>query len=170
MAEILKGAPVAAALSEKIRSDVEALKAKGIIPTLALVRVGEKPEDLAYERGAVKRAEKVGVEIRKEVFPGDITEEAFLKELDRVNNDSGIHGILLFQPLPKHINNTAACEMIDPDKDIDGCMYDMADLSAIHLYLIGEQLLFHIGIHVLIPDLIRHESSACSPADLCGIR
>ena len=61
MAEIWKGAPVAAAISETLAADVEELKAKGIEPTLAIVRVGERPDDLAYERGAMKRAEKVGV-------------------------------------------------------------------------------------------------------------
>ena len=121
MAEILKGAPVAEALSEAIRNDVEELKAKGIIPTLAIVRVGERPDDLAYERGAMKRAAKVGVEVRNEVFPEDITQDDFFKELDRINNDDKIHGILMFQPLPKHISTAKAREMIVPAKDIDGC-------------------------------------------------
>lgn len=121
MAEILKGAPVAAALSESIRADVEELKAKGIEPTLAIVRVGEKQGDLAYERGATKRAEKVGVKVRNEVFPEDIREEDFFRELQRVNNDNTIHGILLLQPLPKHIDTAKARDMIAPEKDIDGC-------------------------------------------------
>ena len=121
MAEILKGAPVAEALSETIRADVEALKAKGIVPTLAIVRVGEKQEDLAYERGATKRAGKVGVEVRNEVFPEDITEADFFAELERINNDDSVHGILMFQPLPRHIDTGKAREMIVPAKDVDGC-------------------------------------------------
>ncbi|MBQ6389863.1 MAG: bifunctional 5,10-methylenetetrahydrofolate dehydrogenase/5,10-methenyltetrahydrofolate cyclohydrolase [Mogibacterium sp.] len=121
MAEILKGAPVATALSESIRADVEELKAQGIVPTLAIVRVGERPDDLAYERGAMKRAEKVGVAVRNEVFPEDITEEAFFKELDRINQDDAVHGILMLQPLPKHIDTAKARDMIAPEKDIDGC-------------------------------------------------
>ena len=121
MADILKGAPVAEALSETIRADVEALKAKGIVPTLAIVRVGEKQEDLAYERGATKRAGKVGVEVRNEVFPEDITEADFFAELERINNDDSVHGILMFQPLPRHIDTGKAREMIVPAKDVDGC-------------------------------------------------
>ena len=121
MAEILKGAPVAAALSESVRSEVDELKAQGIVPMLAIVRVGERPDDLAYERGAMKRAEKVGVEVRSEVFPEDITEEEFFRELDRINKDDAVHGILMFQPLPKHIDTAGARDRIDPAKDIDGC-------------------------------------------------
>ena len=118
MAEILKGAPVAAALSESVRSEVDELKAQGIVPMLAIVRVGERPDDLAYERGAMKRAEKVGVEVRSEVFPEDITEEEFFRELDRINKDDAVHGILMFQPLPKHIDTAGARDRIDPAKDL----------------------------------------------------
>ena len=121
MAEKLRGAPVAAALSESVRSEVDELKAQGIVPMLAIVRVGERPDDLAYERGAMKRAEKVGVEVRSVVFPEDITEEEFFRELDRINKDDAVHGILMFQPLPKHIDTAGARDRIDPAKDIDGC-------------------------------------------------
>ena len=121
MAEILKGAPVAAALSEAISRDVEELKAKGIDPTLAIVRIGERPDDLAYERSAMKRADKVGVEVRNEVFPESIVQDEFFAELDRINKDDSIHGILLLQPLPEHIDTAAARDRILPEKDIDGC-------------------------------------------------
>ncbi len=121
MAEIWKGSPVAAAISETLVQDVEELKAKGVEPTLAIVRVGERPDDLAYERGAMKRAEKVGVRVLNEVFPGDIEEEVFFKELIRINHDPEVHGILMFQPLPKHIDGTKARALMDPAKDMDGC-------------------------------------------------
>ena len=121
MAEILKGAPVANSITEKLAEDVSELKAKGIIPTLAILRVGENPDDLAYERAAMKRAEKAGVRIKNEVFPKDITEEGFFSGLDRVNKDETIHGILMMQPLPKHIDGAAAREMIAAEKDVDGC-------------------------------------------------
>ena len=121
MAEILKGAPVAAALSEAISRDVEELKAKGIDPALAIVRIGERPDDLAYERSAMKRAGKVGVEVRNEVFPESIVQDEFFAELDRINKDDSIHGILLLQPLPEHIDTAAARDRILPEKDIDGC-------------------------------------------------
>ena len=120
MAEILKGAPVAAALSEAISRDVEELKAKGIVPALAIVRVGARPDDLAYERSAMKRAGKVGVEVRNEVFPEDMTQGEFFAELERINKDDSIHGILMLQPLPEHIDTAAARDRIAPEKDIDG--------------------------------------------------
>ena len=123
MAEVLKGAPVAEALSEAIRADVAELEAKGVTPTIAIVRVGERPDDLAYERGATKRAGKVGVQVKNVVLPEDITEANFFAEIDALNADSSVHGILMFQPLPKHIDNTKARERIAPAKDIDGCTY-----------------------------------------------
>ena len=61
MAELLKGGPVAKAITERNKQAVSELQSKGITPTLAIVRLGEKPGDLAYERGALKRAEKTGV-------------------------------------------------------------------------------------------------------------
>ena len=121
MAEIWKGSPVAKAISETLIQDVEELKAKGVVPTLAIVRVGERPDDLAYENGAMKRAEKVGVRVMNEVFPADIKEEVFFKELIRINTDPEVHGILMFQPLPKHIDGVKARSLMDPSKDVDGC-------------------------------------------------
>ena len=121
MAEILKGAAVANAISENIIASVEALKAEGIVPSLAIVRAGEKPDDLAYERAAMKRAEKVGVRIVNEVFPEDISEEDFLAEIDRINKDESVHGILMMQPLPSQIDGSLAREAIAANKDVDGC-------------------------------------------------
>ena len=123
MAEILKGAPAAASLSESIRKETEEMKVNGIVPTLAIVRVGERPDDLAYERGAMKRAEKTGVAVRNEIFPSDITEEDLLAEIQRINRDDTVHGILMFQPLPKHIDTAKAREAIAPEKDVDGCTF-----------------------------------------------
>ena len=121
MAEILKGAPVAEALTAKIKQDVEKLKAEGIEPTLAILRVGERPDDLAYERGAVKRAEKAGVAVKKTVLPDDITQEDFDMALKGLNEDKSVHGILMFRPLPEHLDNERARQMLAPEKDIDGC-------------------------------------------------
>lgn len=121
MEHILKGLPVANSITEVVAADAEALKSKGVTPTLAIVRVGERPDDLAYERGAMKRAEKCGVEVVNEVFAEDIAEADFFKELERINQDARIHGILMMQPLPEQINGAAAREMIAPKKDVDGC-------------------------------------------------
>lgn len=121
MAEILKGAPVAEALTEKMKQDVAELRAKGIDPTLAILRVGERPDDLAYERGAMKRSDKAGVTVRNVVLPEDVTQEDFDRTLNELNEDPTVHGILMFRPLPKHLDNEKARKMLAPEKDIDGC-------------------------------------------------
>lgn len=120
MAELFKGAPVSAALSERIRADVQALGARGVIPRLAIVRAGASPDDLAYERGASKRAAALGVETETVALPLDVTQERLLDELARLNAAPEVHGILLLRPLPAHIDETAACNAILPDKDVDG--------------------------------------------------
>ena len=121
MAQILKGAPVTEALTQKSIKEVEELKAKGIEPCLAILRVGERPDDIAYEKGAVKKAEAVGVKVLKVVLPGDISQEDFDKELTALNEDSKVHGILMFRPLPSQLDNERARQMLAPSKDIDGC-------------------------------------------------
>ena len=120
MAELLKGGPVAKAITERNKQAVEELQSRGITPTLAIVRLGEKPGDLAYERGALKRAEKTGVQVKQFIFPEDISEEELLLRIDQINWDSSIHGVLMFRPLPGHINEKRVCEELAPRKDVDG--------------------------------------------------
>lgn len=120
MAELLKGKPVADRLTEQNREKVEVLTAAGIIPTLAIVRLGENPGDLSYERGAVKRAETTGVSVKQYVFPEDMTQDALLAEIAAINADDSIHGVLIFRPLPKQINDQAVCDALAPAKDVDG--------------------------------------------------
>lgn len=118
--EILKGAPVAAALDEKTKTKVLALEQKGICPCLAILRVGERPDDMAYERAAVKRCEKVGVQVRRIILPEDVSQAELISEIEKLNADSGVHGVLMFRPLPKSLDEKAACLALDPRKDIDG--------------------------------------------------
>ncbi|MBR2560048.1 MAG: bifunctional 5,10-methylenetetrahydrofolate dehydrogenase/5,10-methenyltetrahydrofolate cyclohydrolase [Firmicutes bacterium] len=120
MAEIYKGAPVAEALTEKMIADVEELKAKGVNPTLAIFRVGERPDDLSYERGAMKRAEKAGVAVKNVVLPADVCQADFDAALTALNEDPEVHGILMFRPLPAQLDNERARKMLAPEKDIDG--------------------------------------------------
>ena len=120
MATLLRGAEVVSALNEKIQADVAALKMCGVLPTLAILRVGEKPDDLAYERGAMKRAETVGVAIRQIVLPETVSQEALLSEIAQINADNTIHGCLMLRPLPKHIDDSIVREALLPEKDIDG--------------------------------------------------
>ena len=121
MAKLLKGKEVVDALNIKMANQVEALKAKGVNPTLAILRVGERADDLSYERGAIKRCEQVGVTVRVEALPEDVSEEAFFEKLTELNEDDSVHGILMFRPLPKHIDGEKARNMLKAEKDVDGC-------------------------------------------------
>lgn len=121
MAELWKGAPVAAALSETIAAEVNELKARGVAPTLAILRVGERDDDLAYERGAMKRCEKTGVAVRNVVLPADVDADRFFHTLEELNEDSAVHGILMFRPLPKQLDGEKARRLLAPEKDVDGC-------------------------------------------------
>ena len=125
MAEILKGAPVANAITEQLIVRAGALKARGIEPTLAIVRVGERGDDLAYERGAVKRCEKVGITVRHYVLDAAASQAELLAVIDEINRDAAIHGCLMFRPLPKHIDERAVCEALDVNKDVD-CMTSLS--------------------------------------------
>lgn len=121
MAEIWKGAPVAAALSETVAAEAAELTAKGVLPTLAIFRVGERDDDLAYERGAMKRCEKVGVRVKNVVLPADVDSDTFFRTLEALNTDPEVHGILMFRPLPKQLDGEKARRMLAPEKDVDGC-------------------------------------------------
>ena len=120
MARRLLGKEVTAALNEKIKENVAALKAKGISPTLGIVRVGEREDDLSYERGATKRCETLGVVCEKYLLPADVTQEKLLEVIHQVNQDDKIHGVLIFRPLPKHLDEAAVIQALAPEKDVDG--------------------------------------------------
>ncbi|HOJ12724.1 MAG TPA: tetrahydrofolate dehydrogenase/cyclohydrolase catalytic domain-containing protein, partial [Clostridiales bacterium] len=121
MASLLKGIEVTKAMKEKMLLDVDNLNKKGILPTLGIIRVGARPDDLAYERGAIKRCEGIGVGVRVFEFPEDISQEEFASQVKKINDDEKIHGILMFRPLPKHIDEENVKFLISPEKDID-CM------------------------------------------------
>lgn len=121
MAKLLKGKEVAAAINENSRERTAALKEKGIIPTLAILRVGEKGDDISYEKGAMKRCANIGVAVKNVILPQDVDQETFYQTVDDLNHDPSVHGILMFRPLPKHLNNEKARNAIAPEKDIDGC-------------------------------------------------
>ena len=116
--EKLKGAAVSAV----IKSQVEAILAQrtGEAPKLAIIRVGERPDDMSYERGARKKMENFGLRVQSYVFPSDIKNESFREEFEKINRDSDVAGILLLRPLPKQIDEKAIENLIDPAKDLDG--------------------------------------------------
>ena len=120
MATILKGAPVVAAMNEANAAICEQLKAQGIVPTLAVVRVGEREDDLSYERGVMTRCGKVGVAVKQYLLPADAAQEDLLRVIAEINADDAIHGCLLFRPLPKQFDDRTVRAALAPEKDIDG--------------------------------------------------
>ena len=128
MAKQLLGKEVTDALNAKLIDRAAALKEKGVNPTLGILRIGENPSDLSYEKGATKRAELIGIEVKKFVLPEDATKEAVLAEIDKLNADPAIHGVLMFRPLPKHLkaDTDEICNRLDPKKDVD-CMTDLSN-------------------------------------------
>ena len=123
MAKQLLGKEVNAALNERIKAKVAELGEKGIKPTLGIIRVGENESDISYERGATKRCETLGVACEKFLLPADVSQEELLKVIDEVNQNDAIHGVLLFRPLPKHLDQNLIENALDPAKDVD-CMTD----------------------------------------------
>ena len=128
MAKLLLGKEVTDALNANLQTRTAALREKGIEPCLGIIRVGENPSDLSYEKGAAKRAELVGVKVVNFVLPEDATKEQVLALIDRVNADDSIHGVLMFRPLPKHLKNdqNEISNRLDPRKDVD-CMTHMSN-------------------------------------------
>ena len=121
MAMLLKGAPVAAALSGSLAQRAQALRDRGVVPTLAILRVGEKPDDIAYESSAMKRCAKIGVEVQRFLLPVSCSREELLSTVEAINRDAAIHGCLMFRPLADRAANDAACMRLVPEKDVD-CM------------------------------------------------
>lgn len=120
MAKQLLGKEVTAALNERIRAQAAELEKAGIAPKLAFVRVGERPDDLSYERGASKRCETLGVAYEKYILDEECTQEELMDTIHRLNEDDSVHGILMFRPLPKHLDEDAVVAAMSPEKDVDG--------------------------------------------------
>lgn len=114
----LKGAEVSAKIKEQVQEILAGFD--GFVPKLAIVRVGEKPDDLYYERGAMKKMEAFGLRVQSYVFPEEIGDGEFREAFAQINGDPDVTGILLLRPLPKHICEKAVEQMIDPAKDLDG--------------------------------------------------
>jgi methylenetetrahydrofolate dehydrogenase (NADP+)/methenyltetrahydrofolate cyclohydrolase len=117
----LRGMPVVKQIAADAALQVEELKKRGVEPKLAVVRVGEREDDLSYERGLLKRFDAVGALVESVVFPVDVTQEELEAGIKRLNEDDKVHGILVFRPLPKHLDEEVIKEMVTPMKDVD-CM------------------------------------------------
>ena len=121
MAKKLLGKEVNEALVAALQTRTAALREKGITPTLGIIRLGENPSDLSYEKGATKRAEEVGVAVKNYILPETATKEEVLAVIDEVNADATVHGVLMFRPLPKHLkaDQDEICNRLAPCKDVD---------------------------------------------------
>ena len=125
MAILLSGKEVAEHLNEDIKSRVLALQERGIQPCLCVIRIGENPGDLAYERGAQARCKKTGVSCRIISFPADVSQEELIATIQKLNEDGSVHGVLMLRPLPGHMDEVKVVNSLCPGKDVDG----MTDLS-----------------------------------------
>lgn len=120
MAKLLKGIEAAKSISARLQKETAALKEQGIAPCLAILRVGQREDDLAYERAAMKRCELVGIAVRQVILPETVTQSELLAEIETINGDGGIHGCLIFLPLPGHLDEEGVRKALSPAKDVDG--------------------------------------------------
>ena len=116
----MKGSEVSSRMKEMLLAKVSDLKKNGVSPALAVVRVGNKPDDLVYERSILKRFTPLGIDVQVHELPEDISQADFDSEFMALNDDSAIHGILLFQPLPEGLSSANVRIRMNPLKDIDG--------------------------------------------------
>ena len=127
MAKHLLAKEVNEALVANLLERTAALREKGVNPTLGIVRVGARSDDLSYEKGAIKKGESVGVDVKVFELPEDASREAVEAVIDRVNGDDSVHGVLVFQPFPAHLRpyQRELCNRLDPQKDMD-CLTDLS--------------------------------------------
>ena len=151
MATLLKGAPVAQALAERTAEKAAALRARGVVPTLAILRVGQRPEDMSYERGAVKRCDAAGVAVRSVELPPDVSQASLEAAIWALNADDAVHGILLMRPLPAPLDDEAARRILAPAKDVDG----ITDFSLAGVFTGGGQGYAPCTAQAVI-ELLRH--------------
>ena len=116
---ILKGKEVAESINQDILTRVVPIYEKNVLPTVAIVRVGENPGDIAYENGAIKKAKALGLQPEKYTCPEGFEQEDLMDVINILNNNESIHGILLLQPLPSYMNSDAVRNAIAPEKDLD---------------------------------------------------
>lgn len=117
----LRGMPVVKKIVADASEEIKELENRGIVPKLSVVRVGEREDDLSYERGLLKRFDAAGAKVEVTVLQEDVSQEELENCIKDLNADALVHGILVFRPLPKHLNEEAIKELVDPAKDVD-CM------------------------------------------------
>lgn len=159
-AEIWKGAPVAEALCEKLQTRIAALGEKGVVPCLGMIRIGERPGDLSYERSAMKRCEKLGIAVRRHILDAAVTQEELIALIQSLNADDAVHGILFFRPLPVGMDVRKVCDAIAPEKDVDGIT--SRSMAAVYA---GEEHAFFPCTAQAVIEMLRYYASP-----ICGKR
>jgi methylenetetrahydrofolate dehydrogenase (NADP+)/methenyltetrahydrofolate cyclohydrolase len=119
LAVLMKGIDVVNSLANQMTADITQLRNNGIIPGLAIVRLGSNPDDLSYERNVIKKCEKLGVNCKTYNFEENTSNDNLNKELAKINDDIHVNGVLLFRPLPKQIDESWVKNILDPVKDVD---------------------------------------------------
>lgn len=157
MAKLLLGKEVTASLNEEIRKKAAILTAHQITPKLGIIRIGEKDDDISYERGATKRCETLGVAYEKFLLPEDASEEDVLNTIAQVNEADDIHGVLLFRPLPRHLDENKIINALAVEKDIDG----ITDRSMVSVFL-GKQTGFAPCTPSACMKILDHYGINCS--------
>ncbi|MBQ9325960.1 MAG: bifunctional 5,10-methylenetetrahydrofolate dehydrogenase/5,10-methenyltetrahydrofolate cyclohydrolase [Clostridia bacterium] len=121
MTTLLRGLPVAEAMNNETKARAEVMIGQGILPTLAIVRVGQKADDISYEKNASKRCQSLGIGVQNVVFEENIDPDTFFRAMGDIAQNPAVHGILLLRPLPGQLDGEKARCMIPQDKDVDGC-------------------------------------------------
>ena len=165
MAKLLSGKEVTASLNEEIRKKTELLTAHHITPKLGIIRIGEREDDISYERGATKRCETLGVSYEKFLLPEDASEEMVLNTIAQVNEADDIHGVLLFRPLPRHLDENKIINALAVEKDIDG----ITDRSMASVFL-GKQTGFAPCTPSACMKILDHYGINCSGKKSCRDR
>lgn len=119
-AQLIDGATIAANLREQVRQRAQVLRTAGVIPSLAVVLVGEDPASQIYVRNKIKASAEAGIESSHITLPADVSREVLLATIRQLNDDARVHGILVQLPLPPHLDAREVIELIDPAKDVDG--------------------------------------------------
>lgn len=117
--KLLKGAPVAAAIEKGTAERVQRLKARGVLPTLAVLRLGEDSGAVSYEKGIEKRCVSCGVALQRHILPQSATQAELEAAVRALNDDVAVHGIILMRPLSRGFDEEAVCRLIAPGKDVD---------------------------------------------------
>ena len=118
--KLISGKEISAAIKSQVKEEVASLNAKGVFPKLSVIIVGENPASQTYVKGKHKDCAECGIISENIALPDTITQADLLAEIERLNNDASVHGILVQLPLPDHIDEYAVINAISPEKDVDG--------------------------------------------------